>query len=45
VMLLYLALRIPTMLSTYATPHVTREVSAATMETLEGVGALLSMLL
>jgi hypothetical protein len=45
VMLLYLALRIPTMLSTYAARHVTREVSAATMETLEGAGALLTMLL
>src|SRR5579875_2956979 len=45
VMLLYLAMRIPTMLSTYAARHVTREGSAATMETLEGAGALLTMLL
>jgi hypothetical protein len=45
IMLLYLALRIPTMLVGYAASHVTREVSATTMETLEGVGALLTMLL
>ncbi len=44
IMLLYLALRIPTMLSTYAARHVTREVSTATMETLEGAGEVLALL-
>lgn len=44
IMLFYLAVRLPTMISTYAARHVTHEVTNATMQTLEGAGELLALL-
>jgi hypothetical protein len=44
IMLFYLAVRLPTMISTYAARHVTNEVTNATMQTLEGAGELLALL-
>ncbi len=43
-MLFYLAFRLPTMLPAYAARHVTSDANNATMQTLEGAGELLALL-